>query len=250
MATSERSPYTVRCSGLDRDPAQFHERRAAYSYAQGIANHENVQCAIVDRYGNTEMVQRGSYAPDREYSPYRDQPFFHPNPAHPRSKKRFLRNEPQGWTPGMGPSQTQVRPQEFFEVDTEERPIVRLIAPALLFGLVLFLSRETGELADTELPTAPGASPRPGQPRLTNGKRGMLPGVRNRRAARKLYGSAVLSLQASDSMGRLAVETKNREIANISARLRAISNRLMGSAQSYDAGFVQSKVGERQGERV
>lgn len=133
----ERAPYTVRCSGLDRGVATFREYAAARSYALGIANREDVQCAITDRFGSSEIVVRsGPVDPRRrEYDPYRGRPFFHPNPEHPRSRKRFLRNEPQGWTPGVGPSQTQIRPEEFFGMDPHRYQVVcdgiYTIAPAL-----------------------------------------------------------------------------------------------------------------------
>jgi hypothetical protein len=145
---SERAPFSVVCGGtLERDAAVFTEERAARSYAQGVANRDDAQCAITDRFGRTELVRRASFAPDREYDPFRDRPFFHPNPEHPRSRKRFLRNEPQAWTPGMGPATTQIRPREFFGMNGNQSLLAALAPPVLLLGIVLFLSRRRdGEL--------------------------------------------------------------------------------------------------------
>lgn len=225
----ERAPYSVRCGGLDPGVARFTEYAAARSYALGIANREDVQCAITDRFGNSEFVVRsGPVDPRRrEYDPYRDRPFFHPNPAHPRSRKRFLRNEPQAWTPGVGPSQTQVKPQEFFGMNNTTSIIAAVAPPAMLLGLVLFLTRPRGEFEG--LGRGPGGN-------------GIGRRQRSRHDARKLYGSAVLTGQAAASMRKLALERRDRDIAQESVALQRMSQRLMDRAASADREFVAKKL--------
>lgn len=230
--------YNVVCNGLDRTPGTFPDLASARSYALGIANREDVQCAITDKFKNIEIVVRsGPVDPlRREYDPYRGQPFFHPNPEHPRSRERFLRNEPQGWTPGMGPAQTQIRPREFFGMNDDHSILAALVPPALLLGVVLFLTRPGAGLGD-EL--APMEHPRDGS---APGKPTLLPSIRRRHAARKLYGSSVLAAQAAASMRTLAVEARDRAIANEAARLQTVSRALLDRASGYDSEFVRSKL--------
>jgi hypothetical protein len=70
----------------------------------------------------------------------------------------------------------------------------------------------------------------------------MLPAIRGRRKARKLYGSAVLASQASASMRRLSESGGDPSLANISAKLQQISNELMSKAHVNDAAFVRGKM--------
>lgn len=245
---NERTPYTVVCSGLDRTPGTFPSYAAARSYALGVANREDVQCALTDRFGNTEIVIRtGPVDPlRREYDPYRWQRFFHPNPEHPRSRERFLRNEPQAWTPGMGPAQTQIRPQEFFDVDDDQPSLLSVFVPPLLLlgvvgGLIWSQRRRDDDLGDgPDVERARATYDEPSRLRV-NGKRSSAsPGRRS--SARKLYGSAVLAAQAAGSMRKLALETRDREIATRAVELQRTSRQLLDRARTYDPGFVQGKL--------
>lgn len=229
---ADRAPYDVVCRGLDPTPGRFATLRAARSYAQGVASREDVECAITDRFGVSTLVRRASFAPDREYDPYRRQPFFHPNPEHPRSRKRFLRNEPQAWTPGVGPSQTQIKPREFFGMDDGDDTMNLLGAvapPLLLMGAVLFLMRPRGDLGDDGAPR--GAV-----------RRHVVRVQKGRHAARKLYGSAVLTAQAAGSMRKLALDMQSRSIAQEAVSLQRTSRRLLDRAMRLDPGFVQKKI--------
>ena len=227
-----RAPFTVVFGGLDKTPARFDRHDAARSHALGVANREDVQCSITDRFGNSELVVRsGPVDPlRREFDPYRGQPFFHPHPQHPRSRERFLRNEPEAWTPGIGPAQTEVRPREFFAMHDLADPrqsgaLAALVPPLLLFGVVAFLARprDLGELAQEDVVTADLAP-------------------RRRAAARRLYGSAVLAAQASGSMKKLAVEIRDRTVAEDALELQRMSRRLLDRAFRFDRKFVQAKL--------
>jgi len=253
---TERAPYTVACSAGGETPAVLRSWREARSYAQGVANRLDIECAITDRFGTSTLVRRASFAPNREWDPFRDRPFFHPNPEHPRSRKRFLRNEPQGWTPGMGPSTTRIKPREFFGMNDNSGLLAAFAPPVLLLGIVLFLTRKQGELGADALvrkmqqqlpgiPRAPGGPPRPTRPEVRNGGRKMMPAIKGRYAARKLYGNAVLASQASGSLRKLALNKEDPSLSNLAAKLQQISNELMSKAHANDAGFVRAKMAPR-----
>ncbi len=271
---TERAPYTVRCAGLDPEPAVFRENAAARSYALGIANRENVQCAITDRFGQSELIVRsGPVDPRRrEYDPYRDRPFFHPNPEHPRSRKRFLRNEPQAWTPGMGPSQTLIRPSDFHGMNNARSLLADFGPSMILLGFVLYVSRDRdmlmglsaeedelpfyspsqraswiprrppAEQTILKLPTSRPRTPSSTYPSYVNGQSRNMAALKRRHAARKLYGSAVLVGQAAGSMRKLSSDTKNPRFQQESSRLQNMSNSLMSRANDYDADFVRKKL--------
>lgn len=235
----DRAPFVVQCAGLDSSPATFPSYAAARSYALGIANRENVQCAITDRFGSVSeiVVRSGPVDPlRREYDPNRHQPFFHPNPEHPRSRKRFLRNEPQGWTPGRGPSQTQVRPKDFFGMgddSTTANVLTAVLPPLALFGVVAFLvrSRSMSGLEDDAI--APRAQ--------VVGMRQM-PSQRRRHAARKFYGSHVLAMQSAVSMRKLAQSTGSPIAQKRAVAMAQMSRVLLNDARAADPRFVERKL--------
>ncbi len=107
--------------------------------------------------------------------------------------------------------------------------------PALLFGFVLFMtrSRDLDGLGQEQLPSR------------STGRNGITAHQRQRHAARKLYGSAVLTAQAAGSMKTLALKMNDRDIAQQAVNLKRSSNELMMRASRADAGFIQSKMEKR-----
>jgi len=114
-------PYSVICPGTvgGDEPSTFSALRDALCWAQNTADAYDVQCLVTDRLGNSMELRRGSgrcaFPRDPALSPLAPEPYFHPNPEHPRSRRRFLRNEPESFVPGGGdPRPTAARPRDFF----------------------------------------------------------------------------------------------------------------------------------------
>jgi hypothetical protein len=119
-------PYSVVCPGTvgGDEPSTFSALRDALCWAQNTADAYDAQCLVTDRLGNSMELRRGSsfgpsnfcpFPRDPARSPLAPEPFFHPNPEHPRSRRRFLRNEPESFVPGGGdPSPVSARPRDFF----------------------------------------------------------------------------------------------------------------------------------------
>jgi hypothetical protein len=114
--------------------------------------------------------------------------------------------------------------------------LTAIAPPALLLGFVLFMSRPRGleGLDQEQLPP-----PRP------TGRNGIATHQRRRHAARKLYGSAVLTAQAAGSMKTLALRLNDRGIAQHALNIQRSSNELMRRASQADAGFIRSKMERR-----
>lgn len=94
-------PFIVTCRG-SREGGSFTSSRLAMCAAQNIADHEDTICSVTDRLGRSIQLMRGSgLCPDAgERYPYPESvPRFHPHPEHPRSARRYLRNEPEAYVP-------------------------------------------------------------------------------------------------------------------------------------------------------
>jgi len=93
-------PFRVQCG--PNLIGVFPGHRLAMCAAQNVADHEDVVCIVTDRLGRSIQLVRGSgLCPDAgERYPYPESvPRFHPHPEHPRSRRRYLRNEPEAYVP-------------------------------------------------------------------------------------------------------------------------------------------------------
>ena len=112
------------------------------------------------------------------------------------------------------------------DLESQRGVLAALVPPLLLFGVVAFLARprDLGELAQEDAVVTADLAPR------------------RRAAARRLYGSAVLSAQAAGSMRKLASEIRDPTVAQDALELQRLSRRLLDRAVRFDRKFVQAKL--------
>lgn len=87
-------PFRVRCSRRSVQPSVHASFRDAACYAQNQADFYDTECIVVDAYGSSFAVRRGSGScretgVTEPFDP-RTQPKFHPVPEHPRSRERYF----------------------------------------------------------------------------------------------------------------------------------------------------------------
>lgn len=87
-------PYTVRCAKRSVQPSAHDRFQDATCYAQNQADFYDTECIVIDAYGSSFAVRRGSGAcrergVTEPFDP-RIQPKFHPVPEHPRSRQNYF----------------------------------------------------------------------------------------------------------------------------------------------------------------